>query len=76
MTTPTMAVKVLRAPRVRRGNISFNLSLAVLAVMTLAAIFAPAHRAVRPRCRRLRGDLLGPDSRALARHRRARVETP
>ena len=41
MTTPTMAVKVLRAPRVRRGNISFNLSLAVLAVMTLAAIFAP-----------------------------------
>ena len=41
MTTPTMAVKVLRAPRVRRGNISFNLSLAVLAVMTIAAIFAP-----------------------------------
>ena len=41
MTTPTMAVKVLRAPRVRRGNVSFNLSLAVLAVMTLAAIFAP-----------------------------------
>ncbi|KRE31445.1 ABC transporter permease [Agromyces sp. Soil535] len=41
MTTPTMAVKVLRAPRVRRGNISFNLSLAVLAVMTLAAVFAP-----------------------------------
>ena len=41
MTTPTMAAKVLRAPRVRRGNISFNLSLAVLAVMTLAAVFAP-----------------------------------
>lgn len=41
MTTPTMAVKVLRAPRVSRGNVSFNLSLAVLAVMTLAAIFAP-----------------------------------
>jgi ABC-type dipeptide/oligopeptide/nickel transport system permease subunit len=41
MTTPTMAVKVLRAPRVRRGNISFNRSLAVLAAMTLAAILAP-----------------------------------
>ncbi|KQW03519.1 ABC transporter permease [Leifsonia sp. Root4] len=41
MTTPTMAVKVLKAPRMRRGNLTFNLSVAVVAVMTFAAIFAP-----------------------------------
>ncbi|RZU64871.1 peptide/nickel transport system permease protein [Microterricola gilva] len=41
MTTPTMAVKVLSAPRIRRGNLTFNLSVAVVAVMTIAAIFAP-----------------------------------
>ena len=41
MTTPTMAVKVLKAPRIRRGNLTFNLSVAVVAVMTFAAIFAP-----------------------------------
>ena len=41
MTTPTMAVKVLKAPRVRRGNVTFNLSVAIVAIMTFAAIFAP-----------------------------------
>ncbi len=41
MTTPTMAVKVLKAPRVRRGNLTFNLSVAIVAIMTFAAIFAP-----------------------------------
>lgn len=41
MTTPTMAVTVLKAPRVRRGNLTFNLSVTVVAVMTFAAIFAP-----------------------------------
>lgn len=41
MTTPTMAVKVLKAPRVRRGNVTFNLSVAIVAIMTFAAVFAP-----------------------------------
>ena len=41
MTTPTLAVEVLRAPRVRRTTTSFTIALGVLAVMTLAAIFAP-----------------------------------
>lgn len=41
MTTPTMAVKVLKAPRVRRGNTIFALSVGLVAVMTISAIFAP-----------------------------------
>lgn len=41
MTTPTMAVKVLRASRTRRPAISWTISLVVLAVITLAAVFAP-----------------------------------
>jgi peptide/nickel transport system permease protein len=41
MTTPTLAVEVLRAPRARRANATFLVSVGVLAVMTLAAIFAP-----------------------------------
>ncbi|GAB3576783.1 ABC transporter permease subunit [Leifsonia lichenia] len=41
MTTPTMAVKVLRASRVARPTVSWTISLVALAVMTLAAIFAP-----------------------------------
>jgi peptide/nickel transport system permease protein len=39
--TPTLAVEVLRAPRVRRANTTFLVSAAVLAAMTLAAILAP-----------------------------------
>jgi len=41
MTTPTLALDVLRAPRVRRPNAAFVVSLGVVAVMTLAAVFAP-----------------------------------
>ncbi|WP_426516646.1 ABC transporter permease [Diaminobutyricibacter sp. McL0618] len=41
MTTPTMAVKVLRASRSHRPALSWTISLAILAVMTLAAVFAP-----------------------------------
>ncbi|SIO27974.1 ABC transporter permease [Agromyces cerinus] len=41
MTTPTMAMKVLRAPRVRRSSTTFLISAVFLGVVTLAAIFAP-----------------------------------
>jgi ABC-type dipeptide/oligopeptide/nickel transport system permease subunit len=41
MTTPTLALDVLRAPRMRRPNATFVVSLGVVAVMTLAAVFAP-----------------------------------
>jgi peptide/nickel transport system permease protein len=40
-TTPTLAVKVLRAPRLPRTTVSFAIALGVVAAMTLAAIFAP-----------------------------------
>lgn len=39
--TPTMAVRVLRAPRIPRPPLLFALSAIVLVVVTLAAIFAP-----------------------------------
>lgn len=39
--TPTMAVRVLRAPRMRPGSGWYIVSLCVLAAMTLAAVFAP-----------------------------------
>ena len=41
MTTPTLAVEVLRAPRVRRANATLLMAVGVVAVMALAAIFAP-----------------------------------
>jgi ABC-type dipeptide/oligopeptide/nickel transport system permease subunit len=41
MTTPTLAVQVLRAPRARRADVTFLLSVVVLATMVLAAAFAP-----------------------------------
>lgn len=41
MTTPTLAVEVLRAPRVRRANATFLVSVGIVGVMTLAAILAP-----------------------------------
>ncbi len=41
MTTPTMAMKVLRAPRARRSSTTFLISVVFLGVVTLAAIFAP-----------------------------------
>ena len=41
MTTPTLAVEVLRAPRARRADASFLVSVGIIAAMTLAAIFAP-----------------------------------
>jgi ABC-type dipeptide/oligopeptide/nickel transport system permease subunit len=41
MTTPTLAVEVLRAPRARRANLTFLISVGVMVTMTLAAIFAP-----------------------------------
>jgi len=41
MTTPTLAVEVLRAPRARRADLTFVASLCVIAAMTLAAMFAP-----------------------------------
>lgn len=41
MTTPTLAVEVLRAPRTRRANATFLISAGVVAAMTLAAVLAP-----------------------------------
>ena len=41
MTTPTLAVEVLRAPRAHPANATFLFSVGVVALMTLAAIFAP-----------------------------------
>lgn len=41
MTTPTLAVEVLRAPRARRANATFLVSVGIVAAMTLAAILAP-----------------------------------
>jgi ABC-type dipeptide/oligopeptide/nickel transport system permease subunit len=41
MTTPTLAVTVLRAPRVRRASLTLTLSIGVAGAMTLAAILAP-----------------------------------
>ncbi|MGW9629573.1 ABC transporter permease [Agromyces sp. NPDC055520] len=41
MTTPTMAMKVLRSPRVRLSSTTFLISAVFLAVVTLGAIFAP-----------------------------------
>lgn len=41
MTTPTMAVTVLRAPRASRASLTLTLSIGVAGVMTLAAILAP-----------------------------------
>ena len=40
-STPTLAVRVLRAPRIPRPPFLFAASSVVLAVVTLAAIFAP-----------------------------------
>ncbi|QNA93638.1 MULTISPECIES: ABC transporter permease [unclassified Microbacterium] len=39
--TPTLAVRVLRSPRIPRPPFLFTLSAIVLAVVTLSAIFAP-----------------------------------
>jgi ABC-type dipeptide/oligopeptide/nickel transport system permease subunit len=39
--TPTLALEVLRAPRVHRSNAALFVSLGVVAAMTLAAVFAP-----------------------------------
>ncbi len=39
--TPTLAVKVLRAPRAHRTSLVFAIACGVVAVMTLAAVFAP-----------------------------------
>lgn len=41
MTTPTLALEVLRAPRARPANTAYVISLVVLGVLTFAAIFAP-----------------------------------
>ena len=41
MTTPTLALEVLRAPRARPANAAYLISLAVLGVLTFAAILAP-----------------------------------
>lgn len=38
---PTTAVRVIKAPRLRRSSLLFTVSAAVLAVVTIAAIFAP-----------------------------------
>ncbi|PPL15509.1 ABC transporter permease [Microterricola pindariensis] len=39
--TPTMAVRMMRAPRLKRAASWYTVSLGVLVVMTLAAVFAP-----------------------------------
>jgi ABC-type dipeptide/oligopeptide/nickel transport system permease subunit len=41
MTTPTLAVEVLRAPRVRRANATLLMAVGVVVVIALAAVFAP-----------------------------------
>ncbi|WP_448810015.1 ABC transporter permease [Agromyces bauzanensis] len=41
MTTPSLAVEVLRAPRARPANVTFLLSVGIVALMTVAAILAP-----------------------------------
>ncbi|WP_159604180.1 ABC transporter permease [Agromyces humi] len=41
MTTPTLALEVLRAPRARPANTAYLISLAALGALTLAAILAP-----------------------------------
>ncbi|MGH3704454.1 MAG: ABC transporter permease [Agromyces sp.] len=41
MTTPTLAMKVLRAPRVRRSSTTFLVAAIFLLIVTVAAIFAP-----------------------------------
>lgn len=41
MTTPTLAIRVLRAPRVRRSSLTFLVSAVFLAAVTAAAILAP-----------------------------------
>jgi len=41
MTTPTLALEVLRAPRARPANTAYVISLAALGVLTFAAILAP-----------------------------------
>ncbi|KQZ10829.1 ABC transporter permease [Agromyces sp. Root1464] len=40
MTTPTMAMKVLRSPRARRSSTTFLISAVFLGAVTIAAIFA------------------------------------
>ncbi|MFF2495627.1 ABC transporter permease [Agromyces sp. NPDC058064] len=39
--TPTLAVEVMRAPRLRPAGITFGIAIGIVSVMTLAAIFAP-----------------------------------
>lgn len=41
MTTPTLAVEVLRAPGAGRANATFLVSVGIVAAMTLAAVLAP-----------------------------------
>ncbi|MGR0219731.1 ABC transporter permease [Agromyces sp. ZXT2-6] len=41
MTTPTLAIQVLRAPRIRRANVVLLIASALVATITLAAVFAP-----------------------------------
>lgn len=41
MTSPTLAVRVLRAPRARRTDAAFLAAAIVLALFALAAVFAP-----------------------------------
>ncbi|KQO96971.1 ABC transporter permease [Leifsonia sp. Leaf264] len=41
MTTPTVAIRVLRAPRLPRSSAWFVASAVVLAAFTIAAVFAP-----------------------------------
>ncbi|WP_022891680.1 ABC transporter permease [Agromyces subbeticus] len=41
MTTPTLAMSVLRAPRVRRSSTTFAVSAVFLSAVTVAAILAP-----------------------------------
>ena len=41
MTTPTLALEVLRAPRARPANTAYVISLAALGVLPFAAILAP-----------------------------------
>ena len=41
MTSPTIAVRVLRAPRARRADAVFLTATVMLGLVALAAVFAP-----------------------------------
>ena len=68
---PHPRVEVLRAPRARRANATFLVSVGIVAAMTLAACSPPSSRRIRP-TRSISVPFTRSERRALARHRRPR----